>query len=187
MSSGATIAAPVAAPYAGCAMEPALEGTELGLASPSQAWLSALRSEGAERDRAIANLHALLMRAARFEVDRRRAALSRVRGEELEDIATQAADDALMAVLAKLDDFRGASRFTTWAYKFALLEAGVKLRRRAWQDREVVLEPRVGRPSPTDARARRRTSNRESCWMRCAMRSIVPDAAPATGFYRPWR
>ena len=44
-----------------------------------------------------------------------------------------------MAVLAKLDDFRGASRFTTWAYKFALLEAGVKLRRRAWQGREVVL------------------------------------------------
>jgi RNA polymerase sigma-70 factor (ECF subfamily) len=46
-----------------------------------------------------------------------------------------------MAVLSKLDDFRGASRFTTWAYKFALLEAGVKLRRRGWQEREVVLEP----------------------------------------------
>jgi RNA polymerase sigma-70 factor (ECF subfamily) len=64
-----------------------------------------------------------------------------VRGEELDDIAMQAANDALMAVLAKLDDFRGASRFTTWAYKFALLEAGVKLRRRAWQGREVLLEP----------------------------------------------
>jgi len=45
-----------------------------------------------------------------------------------------------MAVLSKLDDYRGASRFTTWAYKFALLEAGVKLRRRAWQEREVVLD-----------------------------------------------
>jgi RNA polymerase sigma-70 factor (ECF subfamily) len=53
----------------------------------------------------------------------------------------QAADDALMAVLRKLDTYRGQSRFTTWAYKFALLEAGVRLRRRAWQDREVVLEP----------------------------------------------
>jgi RNA polymerase sigma-70 factor (ECF subfamily) len=63
-----------------------------------------------------------------------------VRGEELDDLATQAADDACAAVLAKLDDFRGASRFTTWAYKFALLEAGVRLRRRAWQEREVVLE-----------------------------------------------
>ena len=46
-----------------------------------------------------------------------------------------------MSVLARLDDFRGESRFTTWAYKFALLEAAVKLRKRAWQGREVPLEP----------------------------------------------
>jgi RNA polymerase sigma-70 factor, ECF subfamily len=107
----------------------------------SRAWLSALRGHGADRDEAVARLHELLLRAARFEVSRRRAALSNVRGEELDDIALQAADDALVAVLAKLDDYRGASRFTTWAYKFALLEAGVRVRRRAWQEREVVLEP----------------------------------------------
>jgi RNA polymerase sigma-70 factor, ECF subfamily len=111
--------------------------------SDSRAWLDALRAPGAERDEAIARLHELLLRAARFEVSRRRAALAHVRGEELDDIALQAADDALVAVLAKLDDYRGASRFTTWAYKFALLEAGVRLRRRAWQEREVVLEPEV--------------------------------------------
>ena len=110
-------------------------------AADSRAWLTVLRSRGAERDQAIARLHELLLRAARFEVSRRRAALSQVRGEELDDLALQAADDALVAVLAKLDDYRGASRFTTWAYKFALLEAGVRLRRRAWQEREVVLEP----------------------------------------------
>ncbi len=109
----------------------------------SRAWLEALRSTGAGREVAITRLHELLLRAARFEVSRRRAALAHVRGEELEDLALQAADDALVAVLAKLDDFRGASRFTTWAYKFALLEAGVRLRRRAWQEREVVLEPDV--------------------------------------------
>ena len=107
----------------------------------SRAWLAALRGQGADRERAVTELHGLLLRAARFELNRRRAALSYVRGEELDDIAMQAADDALMAVLAKLDDFRGESRFTTWAYKFALLEAGVKLRRRAWQGREVLLEP----------------------------------------------
>jgi RNA polymerase sigma-70 factor (ECF subfamily) len=107
----------------------------------SQDWLRDLRSAGPVREEATARLHELLLRAARFELGRRRAALAHVRGEELEDVATQAADDALMAVLAKLDDYRGASRFTTWAYKFALLEAGVKLRRRAWQGREVVLEP----------------------------------------------
>jgi RNA polymerase sigma-70 factor (ECF subfamily) len=114
---------------------------EVVRAEESRAWVSALRGEGAERERAISQLHQLLLRAARFELGRRRSALSHVRGEELEDIATRAANDALLAVLAKLDDFRGASRFTTWAYKFALLEAGVQLRRRAWQDREVVLEP----------------------------------------------
>jgi RNA polymerase sigma-70 factor (ECF subfamily) len=107
----------------------------------SRAWLDALRTPGVERDEAIGRLHELLVRAARFEVSRRRAALAHVRGEELDDLALQAADDALVAVLAKLDDYRGASRFTTWAYKFALLEAGVRLRRRAWQEREVVLAP----------------------------------------------
>lgn len=62
-------------------------------------------------------------------------------GDELQDVAIQSADDALVAVLDKLDGFQGASRFTTWAYKFALLEAAVALRRRAWQGREVVLDP----------------------------------------------
>jgi RNA polymerase sigma-70 factor (ECF subfamily) len=107
----------------------------------SEGWIAALRSSGAQRDAAVARLHALLVRAARFELSRRRAELSHVRGEELEDIAMQAADDALVAVLAELDRFHGASRFVTWAYKFALLEAGVRLRRRAWQGREVLLEP----------------------------------------------
>jgi RNA polymerase sigma-70 factor, ECF subfamily len=109
--------------------------------SESQTWLDALRDSGPDHDRAVEELHALLLRAARFEVGRRRAALAHVRGEELDTLAHQAADDALVAVLAKLDEFRGASRFTTWAYKFALLEAGVRLRRRAWQEREVVLDP----------------------------------------------
>jgi RNA polymerase sigma-70 factor, ECF subfamily len=112
-----------------------------GAEPDSQWWLTTLRAEGPEREHAVARLHELMLRAARFELGRRRAALSHVRGEELDDIAMQAANDALMAVLSKLDDFRGASHFTTWAYKFALLEAGVKLRRRAWQEREVVLEP----------------------------------------------
>jgi len=104
----------------------------------SQEWLTGLRER---RDESVAQLHALLLRAARFEVARRRPTLPHLRGNELEDIAYEAADDALMSVLARLDDFRGESRFTTWAYKFALLEAAVKLRKRAWQGREVPLEP----------------------------------------------
>jgi len=107
----------------------------------SREWLRALRSDGRERDEAVARLHELLLRAARFETARRRPTLPHLRGNDLDDIANQAADDALVSVLSRLDSFRGASRFTTWAYKFALLEAAVRLRRRAWQGREVPLEP----------------------------------------------
>jgi RNA polymerase sigma-70 factor (ECF subfamily) len=120
----------------------------------SRAWIAALRSDGETRERAIARLHELLLRAARFEVARRRARLSHLRGGDLGDVALQSADDALVAVLRKLDDFRGQSRFTTWAYKFALLEAAVKLRRLAWQGREIPVEPDHwpqigdGRPTP---------------------------------------
>jgi RNA polymerase sigma-70 factor (ECF subfamily) len=111
------------------------------LDAESREWLRSLRAGGATRDEAVARLHALLLRGARFEVARRRPALPHVRGDDLNDIALEAADDALVSVLARLDSFRGASRFTTWAYKFALLEAAVKLRKRAWQGREVPLEP----------------------------------------------
>jgi RNA polymerase sigma-70 factor, ECF subfamily len=107
----------------------------------SRKWLRALSASGAEREEAIAGLHALLFQAARSEVARRRRALPHLRGGDLDDVANIAAADALVSVLRGLDDFRGASRFTTWAYKFALNEAAVKLRRLAWQGREVPLEP----------------------------------------------
>jgi len=106
----------------------------------SRTWLRDLRAVGPVRDAAVARLHALLIRAARFEAARRRGSMPFVREEELSEIALEAADDALVSILRKLDDFRGASRFTTWAYKFALLEAAVKLRKRAWQGREIPLE-----------------------------------------------
>jgi RNA polymerase sigma-70 factor (ECF subfamily) len=120
---------------------PSTTAIELAPDADSREWLESLRAGGRRGEGAVERLHELMLRAARFELSRRRAALSHVRGEELDDLATQAANDALLAVLSKLDDYRGASRFTTWAYKFALLEAGVRLRRRAWQGREVVMEP----------------------------------------------
>jgi len=122
----------------------------------SRAWLRDLRSEGTSQDEAIARLRELLVRAARFEIARRRTTMPYLRGEELDDIASEAADDALLSVMRRLDDFRGLSRFSTWAYKFALLEAAVKLRKRAWQGREIPLEPETwnlfasARPGPDD-------------------------------------
>jgi RNA polymerase sigma-70 factor, ECF subfamily len=110
-------------------------------ADDTERWLSSLRASGEERELAIGRLHGLLLRAARFEAARRRPTLGGIGGRELDDLSLQAADDAVVAVLSRLDDFRGASRFTTWAYKFAIYETSVKLRRRTWQDREVQLEP----------------------------------------------
>ncbi len=127
----------------------------------SRAWLRDLRAEDGTRDAAVARLHALLLRAARFEVGRRRVALPHVRGGDLDDLAVQAADDALVSVLRRLDDFRGLSRFTTWAYKFALLESAVKLRTRAWQ----------GVETPVD----------DVDWSRFSSTTAEPDAAAEQG------
>ena len=105
----------------------------------SELWLRRLRGHGLERDAALTELHALLLRAARFEVARRQAVSTHLRGGDQDDLAQQSADDALVALLRKLDSFRGDSRFTTWAYKFGLYEAATKVRRQAWQGREIPL------------------------------------------------
>jgi RNA polymerase sigma-70 factor (ECF subfamily) len=118
------------------AAEPAL-----GPDAESRAWVVGLGTEGARGEDARRRLHELLLRAARFEINRRRGSFPHVRGGDLDDLAHQAAGDAMLAILKKLDTYRGDSRFTTWAYKFALLEAAVKLRRRAWQGREIPVTP----------------------------------------------
>jgi RNA polymerase sigma-70 factor, ECF subfamily len=106
----------------------------------SRAWIERLRSNDPQRDRALVELHALLLRAARFEISRRTGS-GKLRGGDYDDLAQQSADDALVVILRKLDDFRGESRFTTWAYKFALYEAAAKVRKRSWQGREIPLSP----------------------------------------------
>lgn len=106
------------------------------------AWVRALRSSGAEREEAAAQLHALLVRAARFELMRRRAAWNGS-SDSLDDLAVQSADNALSALMGKLDDYQYESRFTTWAYKFAILEAAVLARRRSWQERELPADPQA--------------------------------------------
>ena len=100
-----------------------------------------LASAGRAHNQAVAELHQLLVRASRFEVHRRAAALGLAASSELDDIAQQAADDALLAVMSRLAHFEWRSRFTTWAYKFAIHTAGVAVRRHAWRDRELAANP----------------------------------------------
>src|ERR1051326_1457379 len=133
--------------------ESALRSAVRQLVDPdSRDWLARLRATGPERERALAELHELLLGAARYALSRRSSELGRV---GFDDLAVQAADDALIAVLARLDDYRGESRFTTWAWKFAFYEACVAVRKRGWLGREVPVEAEgwaalVRRAAPDD-------------------------------------
>jgi RNA polymerase sigma-70 factor (ECF subfamily) len=102
-------------------------------------WLRVLGSSGAEREAALVRLHEMLLRIARGEV-RRRSAQLQVTGPELDDLAHQAAADALLAITAKIDGFRGESRFMTWAYKFVIFEVSTKIGRHFWRNPSVPLD-----------------------------------------------
>jgi RNA polymerase sigma-70 factor (ECF subfamily) len=101
-----------------------------GLDDESLAWLRVLDPAATDHPDGLASLHERLLRIARAEVHRRAVTIS---GPELDDLAHQAAADAMLAILAKLDTFRGESRFTTWAYRFVILEVSSKLGRHFWR------------------------------------------------------
>ena len=113
--------------------------TAAGLDPESAWWLGVLAGTGPRREAALARLHELLVRVARAEVARRGPRV-RITGPELDDLACQAAADALMAVTGKLGQFRGESRFTTWACKFAIFEVSAKIGRHFWRHPAVPLD-----------------------------------------------
>jgi RNA polymerase sigma-70 factor (ECF subfamily) len=99
----------------------------------SEQWADQLRPGHPRREQTVATLHDVLLRIAFHELSRRRGQLGSIRGPEFDDLAQQAADDALMHILAKLEEFRRLSRFTTWAYKFVVFEVSGKVARHAWR------------------------------------------------------
>ena len=109
------------------------------LDAESEQWRRALAGTGPRREEALARLHGLLVRIARGEVARRGPGLQ-LTGPELDDLAYQAAADALVAITSKLGQFRGESRFTTWAYKFVMFEVSAKIGRHFWRHPGVRLD-----------------------------------------------
>ena len=109
------------------------EPTQTDRARRDAEWVEQLRAGHPRREAAVAKLHDVLVRAAVHELARRRWQLGAIAGPELDDLAQQAADDALMSILRRLDEFRGLSRFTTWAYKFVMFEIASKVARHAWR------------------------------------------------------
>ena len=110
---------------------------------PDDGWQADLADSGPAGQQALLRLREVLLRATRHQVWRLRDLLPGAGAAELEDLAQQAADDALVAVLRQLDTFEGRSRFTTWVWKFGVLHAGVGVRRQAWRHREVPLPDRL--------------------------------------------
>jgi RNA polymerase sigma-70 factor (ECF subfamily) len=99
----------------------------------SERWVEQLRPGHPHRHKAVAELRKLLLRVAYHELSRRRGHLLSISGPEFDDLAEHAAHDALLNVLTRLDDFRGLSRFTTWAYKFVMFEVAGKVARHTWR------------------------------------------------------
>jgi RNA polymerase sigma-70 factor (ECF subfamily) len=102
-----------------------------GFDADSATWVRSLTGPAEQREAALARLHEMLLRIAHSEL-RRRSGQLRITGPELDDLAYQAAADALLAITAKVGQFRGDSRFTTWAYKFVILEVSAKVGRHFW-------------------------------------------------------
>jgi RNA polymerase sigma-70 factor (ECF subfamily) len=128
---------------AGFGVSPAPFAVSASLDDESRDWLRSLTADSCEE--AVVRLRALLLRATRFEVSRRRAELSDIDDGELDELARAAADVALTSVLHRLDRYRGGSQFTTWAAKYAILEAAVRLRKLAWRsERSAVCPPSSG-------------------------------------------
>jgi RNA polymerase sigma-70 factor (ECF subfamily) len=99
----------------------------------SRRWVEQLQPGHPRHEQAVGRLHDVLRRAALHELGRRRGLLGSIAGPEFDDLAQQCADDALMNILARVGDFRGLSRFTTWAYKFVIFETANKVARHAWR------------------------------------------------------
>lgn len=110
-------------------------------------WVSALTASGPQQDAALRQLHELMLRAARHQAWRMRDALPDASPAMLDEVVNQAADEAMVSLLGKLDTFEGRSRFTTWAYKFAIVQAGSDVRRLQWRHREVELRD-LDTPAP---------------------------------------
>jgi RNA polymerase sigma-70 factor (ECF subfamily) len=105
----------------------------------SATWLGGLRDVGPRRATALSRLHDVLLRVCLKEAYRR-GPLKRITGPELDDIAHQATNDAMLSVLDKLETFRGESRFTTWVYRFGVIEVANKITRHPSNKPQVSLD-----------------------------------------------
>jgi RNA polymerase sigma-70 factor (ECF subfamily) len=126
----------------------------LDMVRDNDSWVAELRLE---RESALTDLRDVLLR------NLRKALSNRPRADDsfLEDVA----QEALMRILGRLDQFAGRSRFVTWATTIAIRVAMGELRRHRWKDvsldevmseADFVPERAIDTDSPPDVQAQRR-------------------------------
>ena len=133
--------------------------------------MDGLHPPARERDAVLAGLRGLLLHVARHEAGRRNGSL-RLSGPDRDDLARQAAADALTAITAQLDSFRGESRFRTWASKFAVFAVSATAARRCWQARTMSLDQEDWDRLPFSLQPRERAERNE---LLCALRRAVDE------------
>ena len=99
----------------------------------NEEWLDALNAGGARQEAAIVDLRDLLLRATLYFFSRNPDDFRGTNHDEVLQRAEDGAQEALIAVMNHLSDFRGDSKFTTWAYKFAINIALMASRRERWK------------------------------------------------------
>ena len=100
----------------------------------NEEWLNDLREGGAVQENAITDLQSILLRAVLFFFHRNTGDFKGLARDNILQLAEDCAQDALIAVLNHLTEFRGDSKFTTWAYKFGINTALITSRRASWKD-----------------------------------------------------
>jgi RNA polymerase sigma-70 factor (ECF subfamily) len=96
-------------------------------------WLISLRETGQSQENAVKELRQLLRRAILNFLSRKRAPNAGLLNHGYEDVAEDCAQESAFLIQSKLDQFRGDSEFTTWAYSIAIRVTLNELRRRRWQ------------------------------------------------------
>ena len=139
--------------------KPMTSVVEPGKQAPCEAaveyeWISALRAGRVGHDDAVRRLREIVARAARHQLTRMPQVWTELGGVRAEEIIESAANEATVAVLARLDAFEGRSKFTTWVYKFGIRYAAAEARRALWRDRPVDLD---GQPEPPSDQAMTRS------------------------------
>jgi RNA polymerase sigma-70 factor (ECF subfamily) len=99
----------------------------------NEAWLTELRDGHPQQAPAIEALRTYLKRGVVTYLYSR-SDLSHLAEQELGQMADDFTQDALLKVQSNLDNFKGKSKFTTWASKIAANHTISELRRAKWRD-----------------------------------------------------